>query len=123
MARAYTPAALLSYHAGEYWPTFGTGKFHARQDDLNVDFKECAGKTIRIFDRRAINADELKPYFSTVTVYTMQADGITFWYADGKDFNYEVYRERILTTIADRYYRIQSFLPMYGCQFLERYDI
>ncbi len=123
MARAYTPAALLSYHAGEYWPTFGMGKFHARQDDLNVDFKKYGGKTIRIFDRRAINADELTPYFSSVTVHTMQADGITFWYAEGKDFNYVVYRERILKTIADRYYRIPSFLPVYGCPFLDRYDI
>lgn len=123
MARAYTPAALLSYHADEYWPTFGIGKFHARQDDLNVDFKQYTGKTIRIFDRRAINPADLAPYFSSVTVHTLERDGITFWYADGKDFNYEVYRERILKTIADRYYRIPSFLPVYGCQFLERYDI
>ncbi|WP_076593086.1 ArnT family glycosyltransferase [Herminiimonas arsenitoxidans] len=123
MARAYTPAALLSYHAGEYLPTFGQGKFHARQDDLHVDFKEYAGKTIRMFDRRAINPADLAPYFSSVTVHTMQEDGVTFWYADGKDFNYEVYRERILTTVADKYYRIPSFLPVYGCGFLERYDL
>lgn len=123
MTRAYTPSALLSYHAGEYWPTFGEGKFHARQDDLQVDFRQYAGKSIRIFNRRAINASDLAPYFSSVTVHTVEADGVTFWYADGKDFNYEVYRERILKTIADRYYRIPSFLPVYGCQFLERYDL
>ena len=123
MARAYTPSALLSYHAGEYWPTFGEGKFHARQDDLQVDFRQYAGKPIRIFSRRAINASDLTPYFASVTVHTLEADGVTFWYADGKDFNYEIYRERILQTIADRYYRIPSFLPVYGCQFLERYDL
>ena len=123
MARAYTPSALLSYHAGEYWPTFGEGKFHARQDDLQVDFRQYAGKPIRIFSRREINASDLAPYFASVTVHTVEADGVMFWYADGKDFNYEAYRERILKTIADRYYRIPSFLPVYGCQFLERYDI
>jgi hypothetical protein len=123
MARAYTPAALLSYHADEYLPTFGQGKFHARQDDLLVDFKTYAGKTIRIFDRRAINPADLEPYFATVTVHTMQVDGLTFWYADGTDFKYDVYRERILKTVANMYYRIPSFLPVYGCGFLERYDI
>lgn len=122
MARAYTPASLLSYHAGEYWPVFGQGKFHARQDDLLVDFKSYAGKTIRIFDRRKIEAAELVPYFSSVSVTEFEVEGEKFWYADGRDFNYPVYRERILKTIADRYYRIPSLLPMYGCPFLERYD-
>jgi len=123
MARAFTPSSILSYHAGEYWPTFGIGKFHARQDDLLIDFRNYAGKTIRIFDRRSINAKELAPYFSSLTVHEFKIDGISFWYADGKDFNYELYRERILKTIAQRYYRIPSVLPVYGCQFLERYDL
>lgn len=123
MASSYTQASLLSYHAGEYWPTFGEGKFHARQDDLQVDFRQYAGKPVRIFSRRAINASDLTPYFASVTVHTVEVGSVMFWYADGKDFNYEVYRERILKTIADRYYRIPSFLPVYGCQFLERYEL
>jgi len=123
MGRAYTPASLLSYHAGEYWPVFGEGRFHARQDDLLVDFRNYAGKTIRIFDRSRIEPAELAPYFSSVTVHSFEVDGVTFWYADGVNFNYPVYRERILKTIADRYYRIPSFLPMTGCPFLDRYDL
>ncbi len=123
MARAYTPAALLSYHAGEYWPTFGEGKFHARQDDLLIDFHRYAGKPIRIFDRRPIDAKEFAPYFSSVTIGTIEVKGGKYWYADGKDFNYAAYRERILKKVADKYYRIPSFLPVYGCEFLERYDL
>lgn len=123
MARAYTPASLLSYHAGEYWPVFGEGKFHARQDDLLIDFNHYAGKSIRIFDRKKIEASELMPYFASVTVSSFDVAGETFWYADGKDFNYPVYRERILKTIADRYYRIPSFLPVLACPFLERYEL
>lgn len=123
MARAYTPAALLSYHAGEYWPTFGEGKFHARQDDLQVDFRNYAGKSIRIFDRKRIDPQDFAPYFSSVTVGTIMAGGVRYWYADGHDFNYAAYRERILKTVADKYYRIPSFLPMNGCPFLERYDL
>jgi hypothetical protein len=123
MGRAYTPASLLSYHAGEYWPVFGEGRFHARQDDLIIDFRSYAGKTIRIFDREKIEPAELAPYFSSIAVHSFVVDGVTFWYADGQNFNYPVYRERILKTIADRYYRIPSFLPMNGCPFLERYDL
>src|SRR5690606_36297390 len=40
MGRFFTPSAILSYHAGEYLPTFGPGKFHARQDDLLIDFRD-----------------------------------------------------------------------------------
>lgn len=123
MGRTYTPASLLSYHAGEYWPVFGEGKFHARQDDLLIDFKNYAGKPIRIFDRKQIDPTELAPFFSSVTVSSFEIDGEKFWYADGKDFNYDVYRERILKTIAERYYRIPSILPVHGCPFLERYDL
>jgi len=123
MGRAYTPASLLAYHAGEYWPVFGEGRFHSRQDDLIVDFRRYAGKTIRIFDRNKIVAAELQPYFSSVTVHSFDVGGLVFWYADGENFNYPVYRERILKTIADRYYRIPSFLPVHACPFLERYDL
>jgi hypothetical protein len=90
---------------------------------LIVDFRDYAGKTIRIFDREKIEPAELAPYFSSVTVHSFVVDGVTFWYADGENFNYPVYRERILKTIADHYYRIPSFLPMAGCPFLERYDL
>jgi hypothetical protein len=123
MGRAYNPISILSYHARDYWPVFGEGRFHARQDDLIVDFRNYAGKTIRIFDREKIEPAELAPYFSSVTVHSFIVDGVTFWYADGQDFNYPVYRERILKAIADHYYRIPSFLPMTGCPFLERYDL
>jgi len=123
MGRAYNPASMLSYYAGEYLPVFGEGRFHSRQDDLIVDFRDYAGKTIRIFDREKIDPAELAPYFSSVTVHSYVVDGVTYWYADGTNFNYPVYRERILKTIAARYYQIPSLLPMPGCPFLTRYDL
>lgn len=122
MARAYTPASLLSYHAGEYWPVFGEGRYHARQDDIIVDFREYAGRSIRLFDRNPIRVADLNPFFESVSTGSFKIDSVKYWYADGKKFNYPVYRERILKTIAERYYRIPSFLPVYGCQFLQRYD-
>lgn len=123
MARAYTPASLLSYHAGEYIPVLGEGKYHARQDDVIVDFRQYANRPMRVFDRKPIEASELAPFFESVTVGSFEVEGVRFWYADGKGFNYPEFRERVLKTIADKYYRIPSFLPQYGCQFLERYEL
>ena len=122
MARAYTPASLLSYHAGEYWPVFGVSGYHARQDDIIVDFRQYAGRPVRLFDRRSIQVDDLAPFFESVSTGSFEVAGVTYWYADGNNFNYPVYRERILKTIAERYYRIPSFLPVYACPFLQRYD-
>jgi hypothetical protein len=123
MARAYTPASLLSYHAGEYLPVFGEGRYHARQDDMIVDFREYDGRPVRIFDRREIKAEELAPYFDTLEIGSFAVEGVTFWYADGANFNYAAFRERVLQAIADRYYQIPGFLPVYGCGFLERYQL
>ena len=122
MARAYTPASILSYYAGEYWPVFGEGKFHARQDDIIVDFRNYAGRPVRIFDRHPIEAKDIAPYFDRVNVRTFEIEGETFWFADGENFNYPLYREQVLQKIADRYYRIPSYLPVLGCEFLTRYD-
>lgn len=123
MARAYTPASLLSYHAEEYWPVFGIGKFHARQDDVIADFRQYDGRPVRVFDRKPIKQDDLAPFFDSVTVTSFEVAGVRFWYADGSNFNYALYRERVLKTIAERYYRVPPFLPTYGCQFLQRYDL
>lgn len=122
MARAYTPASLLSFHAGQYWPVFGVARYHARQDDVIVDFRQYAGKPVRIFDLIEIDPAALRPYFDNVTVGSVEVGGARFWYADGTNFNYAVYKEQVLKTIAERYYRIPSALPVYGCQFLERYE-
>ena len=123
MATAYTPASLLSYHANAYVPVFGEGKYHARQDDVLVDFRDYSGKPVRIFSRYPLQAETYAPYFDSVTVRTFDVAGVTHWIADGVNFNYFAYRDRILTKIAQEYYRIPSALPLYSCQYLERYDL
>lgn len=51
MSMAYSPGVILAYHAREYVPVFGTGRFHARQEDVLVDFRKFDGKPVRIFSR------------------------------------------------------------------------
>ena len=121
MATSYSPAAVLSYHGGEHVPVFGTGSFHARFDDDITDFKALDGRDIRITSTRRLDAAAYAPYFDRVLVQEKHIDGATAWVVDGKGFRFQPYFERVIKPIAAKYYRVPSFLPLYGCQFLERY--
>jgi len=121
MADGYSPASVYGYVLGEYVPVFGPGKFHARQDDLLVDFSVYQGKTIRILLSDVPVLSDFQPYFDSVEAFTVEQNGVTFHGVEGRNFNYEAYRTGVLGTIFERYYNIPSWLPMTGCPFCERY--
>ena len=121
MAEAYTPASIYGFERRQYMPVFGVGKFHARQDDVLVDFSFYQGKTIRIITAEKPNLDEFQPYFESVAVLNFMQDGVGFYAVEGTGFKYPVYRERILGDVFKRFYNIPSALPMTGCPFCERY--
>jgi len=49
-------------------------------------------------------------------------NGARFWIADGEGFRFEPYRAEVLTSVAERYYKAPTWLPAYGCRFLEMYE-
>ncbi|RYX96076.1 MAG: phospholipid carrier-dependent glycosyltransferase [Comamonadaceae bacterium] len=121
MADAYTPASLYGFERRQYMPTFGIGRFHARQDDVLVDFSFYQGKTIRIIlggDKPRL--DEFAPYFESVRELSINQDGVTFYIVEGVGFNYQAYRSGVLATIHSRFFNIPTWLPMTGCPFCER---
>ena len=120
MATAYTPASIYGYTLGEYVPVFGPGNFHARQDDMLVDFSIYQGKTIRIIDMSPPRLADYQPYFDRVQVHSFSQDGVPFYAVEGQGFNYAAYQEGVLATIYRRYYNIPGWLPMTGCPFCER---
>jgi 4-amino-4-deoxy-L-arabinose transferase-like glycosyltransferase len=121
MADAYTPAAIYGFSLGQYVPVFGMGKFHARQDDLLVDFSLYQGKTLRIMQSNVPNLDDYRAYFESVQTITLVQNGVTFYAVQGRNFNYEAYRAGVLAAIFKTYYNIPAWLPMSGCPFCERY--
>lgn len=123
MADAYAPAAAYGYTIGRYVPVFGPGKFHARQDDLLVDYSIYDGKTIRILvsDSEPPPLDGYRPYFDSVQPLSFVQNGVTFHAVEGRNFHYEAYRQGVLKEIFDRYYAIPKWLPMTGCPFCVRY--
>lgn len=119
---AYSPAALLSYHYGHYVPVFGPGKYHARNDDVFVDWRTMAGKAIRIVSKgEPIDPAVYQNYLSHVRVSEKTIAEVPFYIVDGDDFNYEAFRNVVLREAAEKYYKIPKPLPVFACPFGERY--
>lgn len=120
MAHAYSAASLYGHAAGVHVPVFGLGSFHARQDDLVVDYSRFDGRTIRVLRTSAPAPGEYEPFFASVRTWQIVQDGQPFHVIEGRGFDYVVYRERVLREVNRRYYAFPSWLPVRGCVFCER---
>ncbi len=123
MTNSYSSASLLAYHAQHYLPVYGMGSCHARFDDNLTNFRDLNGKAIRVFSTRPIDASIMTPYFDQVDIRELRFQGATYYVADGRGFRFEPYFDNVIKAIAARYYRVPSWLPLRGCQFLEQYDL
>ncbi|WP_310625964.1 glycosyltransferase family 39 protein [Limnohabitans sp.] len=121
MATSYTPASIYGQTLKTYVPVFGAGSFHARQDDLLVNFADFDGKTIRIIGFSQPNLDEYRAYFDSVSLITASQDEVPFYAVEGKHFKWRVYRDTVLKDIFQQRHQIPSWLPMTGCPFCQHY--
>ena len=121
MATSYTPASIYGQTLKAYVPVFGAGSFHARQDDLLVNFADFDGKTIRIIGFSQPNLDEYRAYFDSVSLITVSQDEVPFYAVEGKNFKWRVYRDTVLKDIFQQRHQIPSWLPMTGCPFCQHY--
>jgi Dolichyl-phosphate-mannose-protein mannosyltransferase len=121
MATSYTPASIYGQTLKTYVPVFGEGSFHARQDDLLVNFADYDGKTVRIIGFSQPNLDDYRAYFDRVSLITVSQDGVPFYAVEGKNFKWTVYRDIVLKTVFEKRHQIPSWLPMTGCPFCQHY--
>ena len=121
MAEAYTAASIYGFERRQYMPVFGVGKFHARQDDMLVDFSLYQGKTIRVLTADKPRLEAFEPYFDTVKVLEFSQSGVPFYAVEGTGFKFEAYRQGVLGTIYKQFFNIPKALPMTDCPFCERY--
>lgn len=121
MAEAYGPAAILAYHQGTYVPVYGVGRYHARQDDLLVDFREWDGARVRVFMRQPVDLAAHAPYFERVSAQAFEVQGVTYYWLDGEGLRYEAYRDGVLAEAARQFQRLPAWLPVWGHPFCERY--
>ena len=122
MADSYTAASIYGFERRQYMPVFGPGKFHARQDDMLVDFSLYQGRALRIITPDLPLPEQFAPYFKTIAVRSFLQDGVPFYLVDGTQFNYPAYRSGVLGVAFGQFYSIPAWLPMTGCPFCERYS-
>lgn len=119
----YSNAAVISYHYGKEFFVYGEGSRHARQDDMNTDYRQMAGRNILTIDKSPPELQKYTPYFSRVEVRELEVRDAVFYLTLGYGFDYPAYREGVLTKIRDRYYRIPAFLPHSSCYFCDKYFV
>ena len=118
---SYASAALLAYHARRPVPVFGRGTSHARQSDIETDWRNLAGKDMLLLRREAPPAQEYQPYFREIEIKKIPLGGGAYHALIGRGFDYEAYRRGVLADVRERYYRIPAWLPAGRCYFFERY--
>lgn len=120
-SNGYADAVTLGYDARRYFFVFGPGSSHARHDDILTDLRALDGKNVLILRKSEPGADEYAPYFKEVRIETFVLHGVTFYEIFGRGFDYPRYRDQVLATVRDRYYRIPGKLPQTACYFHDRY--
>jgi len=120
-ADSYASAALLSYHARRPVPVFGRGTSHARQSDIDTDWRSLAGKDIVVLRREPPQLQDYQPYFRAVETRKIPLGGGVYHALVGSGFDYEAYRSKVLAEVRELYYRIPAWLPAGRCYFSERY--
>ncbi len=120
-ADSYASAALLEYHARRPVPVFGAGSSHARQSDIDTDWRALDGRDLVVLKREAPLPQDFQPYFGAIEIKAIPL-GVGVYHAVlGRGFRYEAYRSAVLADVKSRFYRIPAALPVRHCYFFERY--
>ncbi len=120
-SNGYADAVTLGYNARRYFLVFGEAGSHARHDDILTDFRALDGKNILILRKSEPAAGEYEPYFRELRRESFVLHGVTFHSLFGRGFNYALYRDKVLASVNDKYYRIPGKLPQRACYFTDRY--
>jgi 4-amino-4-deoxy-L-arabinose transferase-like glycosyltransferase len=120
-SNGYADAVTLGYNARRYFLVFGEASSHARHDDILTDFRTLDGKNILILRKSEPSAGEYEHYFRELRTETFVLHGVTFRLIFGRGFDFNRYRDTVLTTVRDKYYRIPGKLPQSACYFHDRY--
>ena len=121
VTEGYSVAAQLAYHTDRRVPVFGAGSSHARHDDILTDWRRFDGRDLLVFRREPPDLERYRPFFREVEAQTASVRGATHYAVLGRGFDYAAYRERVLSEINARWYRIPTWLPVGACYFFERY--
>ncbi|MGH8764443.1 MAG: glycosyltransferase family 39 protein [Burkholderiales bacterium] len=118
---SYASAALLEFRTRRPVPVFGGGTSHARQSDIDTDWRTQAGRDIVVLRREPPLPQDFQPYFRSIEVKAIPLGGGIYHAVIGRGFDYAAYRAGVLADVRQRFYRIPPALPVGRCYFFERY--
>lgn len=122
MTGSYSRSALLAYHGRQHVGVFGRGSRYGRQDDILTDFRVLDGETLYILLRReSQDIVEYAPFFEEILSRRIEVRGTGFTVVEGRGFDYETYRNRVIAEVLERHYDLPGWLPIRRCAFVERY--
>ncbi|MCM8803767.1 MAG: glycosyltransferase family 39 protein [Candidatus Omnitrophica bacterium] len=117
----YTESAVMSYYCKNNFIVFGSLSHSGREYDISFDFKSIDGKDILIFSLEDIDIEKYKDFFEDIKKEKFIVEGAVFYLLFCKNFNYQIYREKILKKIYEKFYKIPKYLPTKGNFFKEKY--
>ncbi len=126
----YSSQSVLSYHCqNDDIHVFMSTSKYGREDDKKTNFKAMDGQTLTIFVPHEKALKKLQPFFTSLEVQPFEiGQGITYYVVTGKEFDYDVYRQKILTVVNEQFYtapewfpKVADWLGVEGCGFKTRY--
>jgi hypothetical protein len=121
VAKAYTFAAV--FHHRCQVPTYGMFRLgrHGRQSDKDLDLRALDHQPIAVILGSASTRDVARYFRSGRLIERPLGEG-HLWIYLGEDFQFDLYREKMLTQVREKYYQRPAWLPApRACEFTTRY--
>ncbi len=127
----YSSQSVLSYHCqNDDIHVFMSTSKYGREDDKKTNFKALDGQDLTLFVPHKKELKKLEPFFKHLIVKPFEIEeGVTYYLVQGVGFDYQTYRQKILTVVNERFYTPPDWFPnvadmfgVEGCGFKTRYD-
>jgi len=123
----YSSQSSLSYHcANDDIHVFASTSKYGREDDKHTNFKQLNGKSLKVFVTKEKELQKVTPYFERFEVKKLNVGKtVTYYLVEGENFNYELYREKVLIPVNEKFYTAPEWLSALSadCPFKQKYDL
>ena len=123
----YSSQSALSYHcANDNVHVFASTSKYGREDDKHTDFKAMDGHSFSILVTKQKELKKVTPFFDSHEIKELTVDeNVTYFKVSGKGFDYDLYREKILLTVNEKFYSPPEWLKPLSqhCGFKQKYDL
>jgi len=123
----YSSQSALAYHCrNDKVHVFASVSKFGREDDKLTDFKALNGQTLSILITHEKDVEKVQPFFTSLHVKPINITNETSYFLiEGKEFNYDLYRQQILVTVNDKFYSAPEWFPKSSnrCEFKQKYNL